>query len=415
MLLTCPFSAGGKNQAPKDLTTNRWHQNAPTLAMHPLQHPYQTTTPHNSNQHRHMNNDGGWSRGSPAKGSGWSSKNKRHSMPAGDTTKTGNQNNSEAVDWGGSPEVDSAAVWPVPERKHQGSSGSGDGGGWNTFSPGQSNSSRQHSQAENWISDESNLSVGENACSPRSNSSPSPSSPSNTEWNAVSDIHVPNIQHELEPIEDDDKLDEEIPCSCADDARAGAMQLSQVVDYGDVGKNEEEGQRSNSHWVDLVSIPPITSVDKDLLEYAKESLSSSDDDQQHHTSGTSSKNTSCSPTGDIEKTVEGGIDTALSTVRDSPKELTTGNMSHCRDLGSGVTPDGGSTSMGVWKSCASVGSTSSINSIGSSSSWKSDGKSGHHNKPNFSPRKSTRYVYTCTCTAQSGYFQFSTWLKVQPF
>ena len=393
-------AAGGKKQASKDPATNRWQQSSPPSSMQQAHRPPHLTTTlhsqpphlHHSTQQRGSDDDGGWSRGSPAKGSGWSSKHKTHSMPARDTTKAGNQ----AVDWGGSPEMDSVAVWPVSEHKHQESGGSGEGDGWNTFSPGQSNCSRGHSQPENWMSDEGSLSMGDNACSPQKDPSPSPSS--NTGWNVVPD--VPNVQQELEPIEDDE-IDEDTPDSSVDDR---ALQHYHNKDHDGARKSEE---RSRPSWDNLDSIQPITKADKEVLQFTKESSASSfsDDNQRRSSSSPGSKNTSCSPSGDLDKAVEGetsGIESDRNTFsdgRENSKESTSENASQSRDLGSGGTPDGGGLGMGVWKSHTGVGgSTSSINSIGSSSSWKSDGKNGYHSKPNFSPRKTTRCViYTCTC------------------
>lgn len=347
----------------------------------------QTTTTRN----RHMDDDGGWSRGSPAKGSGWSSK-KNHTMPTRDT-KTGNQL-ALVKDFRGSPEVDSAAVWPMPEHKHQGSSGSGEGDGWNTFSPGQSNSSRQHSQSENWMSDEGSLSMGENACSPQSNSSPSPS---NVGWNIGPD--VPDVQHELEPIEDDE-LD-----------REGSVEVARTtpgseVETGFKSKSrEDERKRKSNSWDDLDAMPSSTN-DKDMLAQTTSKqppASFLSSDVQHH-----SKNTSCSPSMDMDRTLESADTESTVTCTDTESTVictSTDKDIHKRyeEISAGVhvphthsnsgTPDG--LGMSVWKSRASVGgSTSSINSVGSSSSWKSEGKNGYHSKPsNFSPRKSSRYVY----------------------
>ena len=312
-------------------------------------------------------------------------------------TKTGNQAGNHVIldrDWGGSPEVDSAAaVWPISEHKHQGSSGSGEGEIWNTFSPGQSNSSRQHSQSENWMSDEGNLSVGDNVCSPRSNSSPSPS---NVGWNVVPD--VPNLQHELEPIEDDE-LDAEIQSVEDNGAHSGGLPQCEASSHTDKG-GEDDTRRQSSSWDELDSIH-ASSNERDVLaltERAILSSSSSCSENLQHYSSPSSKNTSCSPSGDMDKMVEAANDAeaggTTSADRETPKrheETAATNVSNSRELTMGGTPDGG-PGMGVWKSYANVGgSTSSINSIGSNSSWKSEGKNGFHAKtPNFSPRKTTR-------------------------
>lgn len=363
------FSAGGKKET-KDPTTNCWHQNPPISSMH---NSSQTTT----TRHKHMDDDGGWSRGSPAKGSGWSSK-KNHGMPVKDT-KTGNQV-PLVRDFRGSPEVDSAAVWPMPEHKHQGSSGSGEGDGWNTFSPGQSNSSRQHSQSENWMSDEGSLSMGENACSPHSNSSPSPS---NVGWNIGPD--VPDVQHELEPIEDDE-LD-----------REGGVEVARTTPASEVETGfktksiEDERKRKSSSWDDL-DIMSSSTNDKDTLVQTTSKqppASFSSSDEQHH-----SKNTSCSPIMDMEKTLQSADTESTVTCTSTDKDIhkqTSAGVPHTHSTSG--TPDG--LGMSVWKSRASVGgSTSSINSVGSNSSWKSEGKNGYHSKPsNFSPRKSSRYVH----------------------
>lgn len=367
------FSAGGKKQT-KDPTTNCWHQNPPISSMH--NSPQITTSHlHASTRQRHMDDDGGWSRGSPAKGSGWSSK-KNQSMPAKDT-KTGSQN--QVRDFRGSPEVDSAAVWPMPEHKHQGSNGSGEGDGWNTFSPGQSNSSRQHSQSENWMSDEGSLSMGENACSPQSNSSPSPS---NVGWNIGPE--VPDVQHELEPIEDDE-LDRE-------GGVADTTAVSEVeTGYNSKSREDDERKRKSSSWDDLDTTSSSNMIPAQTTSPKQPPGSSSSSDEQHH-----GKNTSCSPNMDMDKTLESADTESNATCTSTDKDI---NKPH-EETSAGVpnshstsgTPDG--LGMSVWKSRASVGgSTSSINSVGSSSSWKSEGKNGYHGKPpNFSPRKSGRYT-----------------------
>lgn len=374
------FSAGGKKQT-KDPTTNCWHQNPPISSMH---NSPQTTTSHlhATTRQRRMDDDGGWSRGSPAKGSGWSSK-KNQSMPARDT-RTGSQNQVPLVrDFRGSPEVDSAAVWPMPEHKHQGSNGSGEGDGWNTFSPGQSNSSRQHSQSENWMSDEGSLSMGDNACSPHSNSSPSPS---NVGWNIGPEV-VPDVQHELEPIEDDE-LDRE---GGVEDARTTA---ASEVETGYNSKSDDERKRKSSSWDDL-DTTTSSNVDKDILAQTTSKQPPgffSSSDEQHH-----GKNNSCSPSMNMDKTLDSADTesnvTCTSTDEDinKPHEETSAGVPSSHSTSG--TPDG--LGMSVWKSRASVGgSTSSINSVGSSSSWKSEGKNGYHSKPpNFSPRKSSRYTY----------------------
>lgn len=348
--------------------------------------------------------DGGWSRGMPAKGSGWNSKNKSHNLPTRDTLKAGNQ----VVDWGGSPEVDSAAVWPVSDHKHQGSNGSGEGEGWNTFSPGQSNSSRQHSQPENWMSDEGSLCMGDNACSQQSNSSP-PSS--NVDWNLPSDVPTCNIQHELEPIEGDE-LDDEIPENSnimrdTIESQLGSLQQYKCEDQDDsrISNNTEETiKNTSSLWDDSDSLPTQNN-DNDTLDCVKQSLSSStySDDRQHSKSRSplgGSKNSSCSPSADVmEKNINNETDADATdkeeTLKQNDDDLTAVTISHAREVASNNTPDGSGLGMSVWKSRPSVGgSTSSINSAGSNSSWKSEGKNGaYHSKPlNLSPRKCTRYV-----------------------
>ena len=314
-------------------------------------------------------------------------------------TKTGNQAGNHVIldrDWGGSPEVDSAAaVWPISEHKHQGSGGSGEGEVWNTFSPGQSNSSRQHSQSENWMSDEGSPCVGDNVCSPQSNSSPSPS---NVVWNIVPD--VPNLQHELEPIEDDE-LDAEIPSIEGDRAHLGGLQQCETSSH--TGKSgEEDARRQSSSWDELESIH-LSSSERDTLahtEHAISSSSSSCSENLQHRCSPSSKNTSCSPSADLDKVVEVADNAesgdTTSADRETPKrheETAATSVPNSRESTLGGTPDGG-LGMSVWKSHANVGgSTSSINSVGSNSSWKSEGKNGFHTKaPNFSPRKTTRWT-----------------------
>ena len=332
--------------------------------------------------------------------------------------KIGNQGSNQvaqARDWGGSPEVDSAvAVWPVSEHKHQGSSGGGSSGeadGWNTFSPGQSNSSRHHSQSENWMSDEGSLNIGENVCSLHSNSSPSPS---NGEW-CVPD--VPDVQHELEPIEDDE-LDAEVAASGADSSGTGAsagVQFHVGHRPGGDGSGGEErgkvvGERSMASWDDLDDVP-LSSSDKESVAVGQ---GSSKQQQQQGPSSASpddltrSKTSSRSPSVDTDKTVDsgdsssgsGGSDGDGRTSRDrethKPHEDSVTIATHSQS--NSVTPDG--LGMSAWKARPSVGgSTSSINSAGSNSSWKSEGKNGYHSKPpNFSPRKTNRCMHAaCLC------------------
>ena len=375
------------------------------------QPPLSSTNTHH-HHHRQLDDDGGWSRGSPAKGSGWSSKRLSHGLPTRDGIKSN--------DWRGSPEVDGAAIWPVAEHRHQGSSGSGEVDSWNTFSPGQS--SRQHSQPENWMSDEGSLSVGENTCSPHSNSSPSPST---VNWHVGSDP-TPNVQHELEPIEDDELVDrEEIRDGRGEgESRTPRLQLGHLHQH--TPDREDSGEKTNSSdpvtsgWDSFrptMATLPTTDSDQNPLEppLAPSSSSSpspccSDSQQQFLRGSPGRKNMSCSPSRDLDKNLEVGANSSspdpcslpsseiLRQQQQQQHEDFPGARS--RDL---VTPDGsgggGGLGMSVWKCRPSVGgSTSSINSVGSNSSWKSDGKNGYHSKTssNYSPRKTTRYcTYTC--------------------
>ena len=309
--------------------------------------------------------DGGWSQGSPAKGSGWNNKSKNHGVGVSSRDlKTGRE-------WGGSPEVESAAVWTMAEHKHQGSAGgsSGDGDGWNTFSPGQSNCSR-HSQPDNWMSDEGSLSLGENACSPQISSS---ASPPNDNW-AMSDG-----TQELEPIEDE--LDKELanepddPDGLADSSRDTDSVHFQI---GGSLSGKEKGDGSSCDELESTYVPDS---DRDTLVRGDSSSKLAPDNRSDRTSNMT---TSPSPTADMNKAGE-----PSSLVSDDSSALPV----HPPSSG---TDDVGTS---VWKSRTNVGSTSSINSIGSSSSLKSEGKNGPHNKSaSFSPRKSNRYMYVHTCT-----------------
>ena len=317
-------------------------------------------------------------------------------MPARDTKNQASNQVVLAREWGGSPEGDSAAaVWPMSEHKHQGSSGSGEGDGWNTFSPGQSNSSRQHSQSENWMSDEGSLGIGDNPCLSHTNSSPSPS---NVGWNVV-----PDVQHELEPIEDDE-LDGDLPGGNVEDTRTKApSRIHCQAECSDKSDEEEvHVSRKSGSWEDQDAMSVSTS-DKDTLvqncSKHRASSSYSSSDEQHH-----SKNTSCSPSADMDKTVESTnteCDTTTSTFASTDREIhrqhdeATTNLPQCQSTSG--TPEG--LGMSVWKYASVGGSTSSINSVGSSSSWKSEGKNGYHSKqPNFSPRKSSRYIHVYVYT-----------------
>ena len=350
-----------------------------------------------------MNDDGGWSRGSPAKGSGWSSKRQSatHGLPTA----------LKSNDWRGSPEVESAAIWPVAEHRHQGSGGSGEVESWNTFSPG-GQGSRQHSQSENWMTDEGNLSVGDNTSSQHSNSSPSPSS---VNWHVGSDP-TPNVQHELEPIEDDDELeDRDMEGRSMGDGDNRTPRLHQLgplhretPDREDTGRTTEA---SDSGWESLKpTAPHTTDSGRDhstepphLPSSSSPSPCASDTQAGLVLRGSPGRiNKSLSPSRDLDKTLEfgpgasSGPDSSALSSSEAPRvsqdELPGPRSS--RDL---TTPDSGGgvgLGMSVWKCRPSVGgSTSSINSAGSNSSWKSEGKNGYHPKSsssNYSPRKNTR-------------------------
>ena len=283
--------------------------------------------------------------------------------------------------------MEGAAIWPVAEHRHQGSGGSAEVDGWNTFSPGQS--SRQHSQSENWMSDEGCLGVGDmNTCSPHSNSSPSPS---NVGWHVGTDP-AHNVQHELEPIGDDELNKEE----------GVAEQREKTL----TASHEDASRARGSGWEGLKHLPPTDSDSQSPLEPCPGSGSSGD------------KTTSCSPDLEDPGTPDGGQNTPNSGGFSSDPPMRQQEefvVPQSLDLPSGGTPDGTTISSssggggvgggggggggvagvvggGLGKSRASVGgSTSSINSIGSSSSWKSEGKNGYHSKPSgYSPHKTTR-------------------------
>ena len=366
-----------------------------------MQHHRQTTT---TSHHRQMGDDGGWSRGSPAKGSGWSSKREAHGLPGRDGVKSN--------DWRGSPEVDGAAIWPVAEHRHQGSGGSGEVDSWNTFSPGQP--SRQHLQSENWMNDEGSLSVGENTYSQHSNSSPPPSS---VNWHVGSDP-TPTVQQELEPIEDDELEEGELGDGGGNrDNKTPRLHHLGPLDHltpdrEDGDRKTESGDLGTCGWDSLkLSGAPHTDSDRYPLEppHLAAAPSSSPSpffsETQQGLLLRGRKNASLSPSRDLDKTLEvapgstsGPESSTLGTCEPPRQPQDELSGPRCRDLATPDSSSGGGLGMSVWKCRPSVGgSTSSLNSAGSNSSWKSEGKNGNHSNKsssNYSPRKTTRLHYT---------------------
>lgn len=332
--------------------------------------------------------DGGWSRGIPEKGSGWSNVSSTAITPSEDSSDTSVFHESQGMN---------SRDWDISESTASGGRGGEDKGGggvwlgvdgdsepWGSTSPGQS--SNKHSQAENWtISDnEGSQSTGENAGQSAATGGEIPSDLSSNPasgWGAGSNWKLPS---DSEPIGED--LDRELASEL--DCCTGGSVDEQLCSGG---RGTQEGA---SDWDDLETashssgerepqtiIPANTGQDGTPKRTPEQS--SSVNEQLYHVS------TSHDDEG------SGAFERCSSS--DSQQDQTEFLSRAEGKTGRSGDRDGRDSSMGWRSSRGSAGSTSSVNSIGSSSSWRGEGKGprSYQNKGS-SPRKSSRWEFFVT-------------------